>query len=247
MKKLRADTLLFENGFVKSRQEAQRRILAGEVWVGDKRVDKAGTRLDAETELRLTGHSLPFVGRGGLKLQAALQAFHVDVTRRVAVDIGASTGGFTDCLLQGGAQRVYAVDVGYGQLDWKIRQDARVVVLERTNARYLTREILPVAPDVAVMDVSFISVKKVLPALVPLMQKTARLIILVKPQVEVGKNEIGRGGIIRDPEKHQRVIDDITAFCRTLSLKNGGCIPSPVLGAKGNREFLLLETRQWEA
>jgi len=246
-KKSRADTLLFENGLVKSRQEAQRRILAGEVWSGNKRVDKAGTRFDTKTIFRLTGHSLPFVGRGGLKLQAALQAFHVDVSGLVAVDVGASTGGFTDCLLQQGAQKIYAVDVGYGQLAWKIRQDTRVVVLERTNARYLTREILPVVPDLAVIDVSFISVKKILPALVPLLKETARLIILVKPQFEVGKNEIGKGGIIKDPEKHQRVIDDITAFCRTLSLKNEGCIPSPLLGAKGNREFLLLEVRQWES
>jgi 23S rRNA (cytidine1920-2'-O)/16S rRNA (cytidine1409-2'-O)-methyltransferase len=245
-KKIRADALLFESGLVKSRQEAQRRILAGEVWAGDKRIDKSGMRLDTATTLRLTGHSLPFVGRGGLKLQAALQAFQVDVTGRIAVDVGASTGGFTDCLLKQGIQKVYAVDVGYGQLDWKIRQNPRVVVLERTNARYLTRELLPDAPDIAVIDVSFISVKKILPGLVPLLKHSARLIILIKPQFEVGKNEVGKGGIVKDPQKHQHVIDDIVTFCRTLELKAEGCIPSPVLGAKGNREFLLLETRIWE-
>ena len=235
-----------ERGLVKSRPEAQRRIMGGDVWLGDRRVTKAGALLPETAELTLKGAALPFVSRGGLKLEAALEAFKIDVKDRVALDIGASTGGFTDCLLQRGARRVYAVDVGYGQLDWRLRKDPRVVVLERTNARYLSEKDIPEPVHVAVMDVSFISVRKIIPAVHPLLAQGAAMILLVKPQFEVGKGEVGKGGIVRDPGKHSRVVAEITAFCETLGLTPGGHIPSPILGAKGNREFLLMVMKPWD-
>jgi len=246
MKKIRADRRLIESGLVKSRQEAQRRILAGEAWLGDQRITKSGALIPEMAEIRLVGDPLPYVSRGGLKLAAALEAFNLDIKNRVALDIGASTGGFTDCLLNHGAKRVYAVDVGYGQLDWKLRQDDRVIVLERTNARYLKQETIPETIQVATVDVSFISVKKIIPAVNPLLSPGANVIILIKPQFEVGKAEVGKGGIVKDPQKHQRVIDDITAFCQNSGFTVVGCIPSPILGAKGNREFLLLVVKPWE-
>jgi len=240
MKKIRADILLAASGLVKTRQEAQRRILGGDVWLGDKRITKAGTLLPVNAELRLTGTALPYVSRGGIKLAAALTSFAIDVEGRIALDVGASTGGFTDCLLQHGASRVYAVDVGYGQLAWKLRQDPRVVVIERTNARYLTRKEIPEPIDITTIDVSFISVKKILPSILPLLAPSAIAIILVKPQFEVGKGEVGKGGIVKDPEKHRRVMDDIADFCEELGFRIQGYCPSPILGAKGNREFLLV-------
>ncbi|MBW1659657.1 MAG: TlyA family RNA methyltransferase [Deltaproteobacteria bacterium] len=246
MKKVRADKRLVDSGLVKTRQEAQRRIMKGDVWLGTQRITKSGTFVSETAELRLTGEALPYVSRGGLKLEAALKAFHIDVRDRVALDIGASTGGFTDCLLQRGASRVYAVDVGYGQLDWKLRNDPRVVVIERMNARYLSKNEIPEPIHVAVIDVSFISVRKIVPVIHPLLAPGAAMIILVKPQFEVGKGEVGKGGIVKDPEKHQRVIDEITAFCENQGFKPLGHIPSPILGAKGNREFLLAVMKSWD-
>ncbi|RTZ91467.1 MAG: TlyA family rRNA (cytidine-2'-O)-methyltransferase, partial [Deltaproteobacteria bacterium] len=196
-------------------------------------------------ELRLTGNPLPYVSRGGLKLEAALKAFNLDVRDHVALDVGASTGGFTDCLLQHGAKRVYAVDVGYGQLDWKLRQDPRVIVIERTNARYLTREIIPESIQVATMDVSFISVTKIIPKIREFLSPGATLVCLVKPQFEVGKGEVGKGGIVKDPEKHRQVLEKIVTFCKELGFTILGWIPSPILGAKGNREFLLAGKQPW--
>ena len=246
MKKVRADKLLVESGLVPSRHEAQRRIMSGDVWLGDHRITKSGTLLPETAKLTLKGDALPYVSRGGLKLEAALNAFQIDVRNLAALDIGASTGGFTDCLLQRGARRVYAVDVGYGQLDWTLRQDPRVVVIERTNARYLTDEVIPEPIGVAVIDVSFISVKKIIPAIDDFLAPGSVTIILVKPQFEVGKGEVGKGGIVRDPEKHQRVLRDITAFCKERGLAILGHIPSPIRGAKGNREFLLAVRKPWE-
>ena len=220
--------------------------MKGDVWLGTQRITKSGTFVSETAELRLTGEALPYVSRGGLKLEAALKAFHIDVRDRVALDIGASTGGFTDCLLQRGASRVYAVDVGYGQLDWKLRNDPRVIVIERMNARYLSKNEIPEPVHVAVIDVSFISVRKIIPVIHPLLAPGATMIILVKPQFEVGKREVGKGGIVKDPEKHQRVIDEITTFCENQGFKPLGHIPSPILGAKGNREFLLAVMKSWD-
>ncbi len=246
MKKVRVDKKLVESGLAKSRQDAQRRVLAGDVWCGNQRIMKSGTLISENMVLRLTGTSPPYVSRGGLKLEAALKAFYLDVRDRTAIDIGASTGGFTDCLLKHGARCVYAVDVGYGQLDWKLRQDKRVIVIERTNARYLTSEIIPEPIQAFTIDVSFISLKKIIPAVVPLLVPGGWGIMLIKPQFEVGKGEVGKGGIVKDPDKHKRVIDDITAFCQNLGLTIIGHIPSPILGAKGNREFLLAVSKPWE-
>ncbi len=246
MKKIRADKRLVDSGLVKTRQEAQRRIMKGDVWLGNQRITKSGTFVPETAELRLTGETLPYVSRGGLKLEAAVKAFHIEVKGSVALDIGASTGGFTDCLLQHGARRVYAVDVGYGQLDWKLRQDPRVIVIERTNARYLTENEIPEPVHVAVIDVSFISVRKIIPAIQGFLAPEAAMIILIKPQFEVGKGEVGKGGLVKDPEKHRRVIDEITAFCEKQGFKPLGHIPSPILGAKGNREFLLAVTKPWD-
>ncbi len=237
--------MLLNKGWAKSRQEAQRRILAGEVWWGDRRISKPGTLLPKEVELRLKGTPTPYASRGGVKLKAALRAFSLDPKGKTALDVGASTGGFTDCLLQHGATHVYAVDVGYGQLDWKLRQDPRVTVLERTNARYLTAEIIPEPIALFTVDVSFISLTKILPPIDSLLMAGGWGVILIKPQFEVGKGEVGKGGIVRDPEKHRRVVREITVFCRHLGWKDLGCIPSPLLGAKGNREFLLAVTKPW--
>ncbi len=238
--------MLLDAGLVKSRQDAQRRILAGEVWWGDQRITKPGAMIPEEATLRLRGAPHPYVSRGGLKLEAALKAFSLSPEGKTALDIGASTGGFTDCLLRHGARRVYAVDVGYGQLDWKLRQDERVTVLERTNARYLSREAIPEPAQVFTIDVSFISLTKILPALIPLLDPGAWGVMLIKPQFEVGKGEVGKGGIVKDPAKHARVVTEITAFCRARGLLEIGSIPSPILGAKGNREFLLAVSLPWE-
>ena len=246
MKKTRADKRLVEAGLVKSRQEALRRIMRGDVWLGNQRIDKAGTLVPENATLRLTGEAISYASRGGLKLEAALKDFSIGVEGRVALDVGASTGGFTDCLLQHGAARVYAVDVGYGQLDWRLRQDPRVIVIERTNARYLSNREIPEPVHIVTIDVSFISVKKIIPPLKPLLAPGAVMVILVKPQFEVGKGEVGKGGIVKDPEKHRRVLESVTAFCIQEGYTPVGQRPSPILGAKGNREFLLVVRKPWE-
>ncbi len=245
MSKIRVDKKLVESGLVKSRQEAQRRVMAGEVWMEDQRITKPSTMIPMTAEIRLSGAELPYVSRGGLKLEAALTAFSLDPKGKTALDIGASTGGFTDCLLQHGAKHVYAVDVGYGQLAWCLRQDDRVTVIERTNARYLTDAVIPGPVQVFTVDVSFISLKRILPAVFPLLSPGGWGVMLIKPQFEVGKGEVGKGGIVKDPEKHRRVIGEIRAFCRQLGLKEIGWIPSPILGAKGNREFLMAAEKPW--
>ncbi len=245
MKKIRADKKLAESGLVKSRQEAKRKILAGEVYCGTQRIMKPGDLVPETLKLRLIGPSSPYVSRGGTKLEVALKAFSIDVRGKTALDIGASTGGFTDCLLKYGASRVFAVDVGYGQLDWKLRQDPRVVVIERTNARYLTKHKIPDPIEIVTLDVSFISVKKIIPAVQPFMTPGAWMIVLIKPQFELERGEVGKGGIVRDPDKHRRAIKTITTFCETHGFTTKGQIPSPILGAKGNREFLLAAFKSW--
>lgn len=238
MAKERADRLLVDRGLVSSRERARALIMAGEVVIGDHKVDKPGQLVDVELEIRIK-EDIPFVSRGGLKLQKALDHFAIDVTGLVAIDVGASTGGFTDCLLQRGAVKVFAVDVGYGQLAWKLRQDERVVSLEKTNIRYLEPGQLTELPDIAVIDASFISLDKVLPNTVRLVKSRGSVVALIKPQFEVGRGEVGKGGVVRDPEKHAAVIDSVCALAENLQLEVLGVTESPITGPKGNREFLL--------
>lgn len=238
--KQRLDKLMVERGLVPSREKAQALIMAGQVVVGDHAVDKAGQQVPADAEIRIKGELLPYVSRGGLKLKKALDEFGIDVTGLVVLDVGASTGGFTDCLLQAGARRVIAVDVGYGQLAWKLQRDERVVSLEKTNIRYLTPEQLGAVPDMAVIDASFISLTKVLPATVRLVRPGGRIIALIKPQFEVGRGEVGKGGIVRDPASHAKAVDGVREAAQEMGLEVAGVCDSPITGADGNREFLIL-------
>ena len=238
-KRERLDTLLVERGLVASREEGRRRILAGEVLVNDQPLAKAGTLVDASTPIRLRGKAVPYASRGGVKLERALSEFQVDVNGKIALDVGASTGGFTDCLLAFGARRVYAVDVGYGQLDWKLRNDPRVVVLEKRNIRYLKADELPQPPELATIDVSFISLRLVFPPVRSLLAPAGEILALIKPQFEVGKGKVGKGGVVRQHEEHLRVIEEIKEAAAALQLKVVGVIESPLLGPKGNREFFI--------
>jgi 23S rRNA (cytidine1920-2'-O)/16S rRNA (cytidine1409-2'-O)-methyltransferase len=237
-KKQRLDLLLVEKGLVGSREQAKRLIMAGEVLVDEQVSDKPGRAVPADAVLRVR-NAPPFVSRGGLKLAGALDDFGFDVAGLTAVDVGASTGGFTDCLLQRGAVRVYAVDVGYGQLAWKLRQDPRVVVIERTNIRYL--EALPggILADLAVIDASFISLALVLPATLRLLTPDAQVVALIKPQFEAGKGAVGKGGVVRDPRVHRRVLMEIISLARQLALIVAGLTVSSAPGPAGNIEFLI--------
>lgn len=236
--KVRADKLLTDRGLVPSRERARALIMAGQVIVGDHKVEKAGQLVDDALEIRIK-NDIPFVSRGGLKLEKALVEFGIDVTGLIVMDVGASTGGFTDCLLQRGAARVFAVDVGYGQLAWKLQKDERVLSLEKTNIRYLQPETLPAVPDMAVIDASFISLDKVLPNTLQLVKSQGAIVALIKPQFEVGRGEVGRGGVVRDPEKHAAVIDSVCLLAKGLDLEVKGVTESPITGPKGNREFLV--------
>jgi 23S rRNA (cytidine1920-2'-O)/16S rRNA (cytidine1409-2'-O)-methyltransferase len=240
MTKQRLDKLVLERDLVTSIDRARALIMAGQVVVGDHTVDKAGQQVKRDVEIRLKGDNLPFVSRGGLKLRRALDEFGVDVTGLVAVDVGSSTGGFTDCLLQAGAVKVFAVDVGYGQLAWKLQQDTRVVSMERTNIRTVTPDQLDELPEMAVIDASFIALAKVLPATVGLLKPGGWIIALIKPQFEVGKGEVGKGGIVRDSAAHEKVIEDVRQTASDLGLNVAGLCESPITGADGNREFLIL-------
>jgi len=237
-KKERVDKLLVERGLAPSRQRAQALLMAGLVLVNDQPVTKAGTRVAVDAAIRLRGKDHGFVSRGGLKLQGALDQFGIDPTGRVCADLGASTGGFTDCLLQRGAARVYAVDVGYGQLAWTIRQDERVVVMERTNVRHLTG--LPEPIDLIVGDLSFISLKLVLPAIATLCGPGAELVLLVKPQFEVGRANVGKGGLVSDPEARAAAVRGVLADAEAAGFSARGEMVSPITGAKaGNVEHLI--------
>lgn len=235
----RLDRVLVTRGLASSREQASRMILAGTVRVNGVLTDKQAALVPAEAAIDVALGTVPYVSRGGGKLAAALDAWSVDPAGLVAMDVGASTGGFTDCLLQRGARRVYAVDVGYGQLDWKLRQDARVVVLDRQNIRYLDRAAVPEPVDLAVIDVSFISLTLVLPCVAPFLGRPARVIALVKPQFEVGKGQVGRGGIVRDDEQRRAVTAKVLACAESLGFRSLGVLDSPVPGQKGNREILL--------
>lgn len=242
MKKERIDKLLTEHGFAESRSKAQALVMAGVVLVDEKRVEKPAETYSPEAKIRIKGESAEskYVGRGGLKLERALEHFHICVEGYICLDVGASTGGFTDCLLQNGAGKVAAVDVGTNQLAWKIRSDPRVESRENVNARHLKTEDFEELFDLIVMDVSFISATRILAALVPLLKPGGRIVTLIKPQFEVGRGEVGKGGIVRETEKHERVIDEVNRFAVGCGLKVGGVVDSPILGAEGNKEFLAL-------
>jgi 23S rRNA (cytidine1920-2'-O)/16S rRNA (cytidine1409-2'-O)-methyltransferase len=239
---IRLDALVVERGLAASRERARALILAGDVRVGGRPITKAGTAVPRDAEVTVAAPDHPYVGRGGLKLAHALDTFGVAVEGRLALDIGASTGGFTDVLLQRGAARVVALDVGHGQLDWKIRSDPRVDVIERVNARTLTAADLPPALtsfDLVTVDVSFISLRQILPALPPLLRPLADVVVLVKPQFEAGRAEVGKGGIVRDAVVHARVVEEVAAAADALGLGRAGTTDSPIAGMEGNREFLL--------
>ena len=230
---------MVERGLVESRARAQALILAGQVLVREQRIDKAGQLIDADAEIRIKGDTLRYASRGGLKLEAALREFHVAPEGKQCLDIGASTGGFTDCLLQHEAARVWALDVGHNQIVWRLRQDARVIVMEGVNARNLTSDLFPVLFQLATIDVSFISLTKIFPAVKKCLTPNADCIALIKPQFEVGKGEVGRGGIVTDPAEHKRVLNEITQAAIETRFYPAGVIESPILGAEGNREFFM--------
>jgi 23S rRNA (cytidine1920-2'-O)/16S rRNA (cytidine1409-2'-O)-methyltransferase len=237
-KRERLDKILVERRLVDSREEGRGRILAGEVWVNDQPVTKVGTRIDESAAIRLKPTSL-YVSRGGIKLARALQEFSVDLNGKIVLDVGASTGGFTHCVLAHGAKQVYAVDVGYGQLHWKLRNDPRVLVLERTNIRYLNVSELPGPADLATIDVSFISLRLVLPQVRTLLSTDGAIIALIKPQFEVGKGKVGKGGVVRFHQEHMRVVDEISDAATRLGYNVCAVIESPLLGPKGNKEFFI--------
>jgi 23S rRNA (cytidine1920-2'-O)/16S rRNA (cytidine1409-2'-O)-methyltransferase len=235
----RLDKILVDRNLAESRERARALIMAGLVVVDDHAAGKAGQLVSLDADIRLKGEAIPFVSRGGLKLAKALEIFAVDVQGLVAIDVGASTGGFTDCLLQHGVRKVFAIDVGYGQLAWKLQQDERVVNMEKTNIRYLDADMLDEVPDIAVIDVSFISLDKVLPRVSGLVKDGGRIVALIKPQFEVGRGEVGKGGVVRDSEKHQKVITAVHSLAENLGLLVCGITESPILGPKGNKEFLI--------
>jgi len=238
--KIRLDQLLVDRGLVESKSRAQALIMAGLVYSGEKRLDKPGLSLAEDIEIDVRGQDHPWVSRGGLKLAKAIESFPIDPAGKIAIDVGASTGGFTDVLIQNGAARVYAVDVGQGQLAWKLRQDPRVVVLEKTNARHLTAEQIPDPIDLVVCDASFIGLEIVLPAALALTKPQAWLAALIKPQFEVGKGRVGKGGVVREPELHKEVCDRIEAWVGALpGWTVRGIVESPIKGPEGNIEFLI--------
>ncbi len=239
MGKMRLDVLLVERGLMESRERARAAIMAGQVLVDDQKVDKAGAQVKEDAAIRLLGGDLPYVSRGGLKLAKAVETFGIELAGKVMADVGASTGGFTDCALQNGAAKVYAIDVGYGQLAWKLRQDPRVVNRERTNIRYVTPEDIGEPLDFASIDVAFISLTKVLGPVKALLRETGEVAALIKPQFEAGRASVGKKGVVRDAATHERVIREVTAFSRETGFVPRGLTFSPVKGPEGNIEYLL--------
>ena len=236
--KTRLDVLLTERGLLDSRQKAQATIMSGIVFVTGQRVDKVGTAVANDAQIEIRGATLQYVSRGGLKLEKAMQTFPLDLHDKICADIGASTGGFTDCMLQNGAKKVYAVDVGYGQLDWKLRNDARVVCMERTNARYLTHEEIPDELDFASIDVSFISLKLIFPALYGLLRQGGEIACLIKPQFEAGREKVGKKGVVRDPAVHLEVLEHFLIHAKENHFTVLGITYSPIRGPEGNIEYL---------
>lgn len=244
MKKERLDALLAAKGFFESRAKAQAAIMAGQILVNDQKIDKPGTQVPEDASIRILGDKLPYVSRGGLKLEKALKIFPISIKDKVIADIGASTGGFTDCALQNGAAKVYAIDVGYGQLAWKLRSDERVVNMERTNVRYLEKEHLTEMVDAVTIDVAFISLDKVLPAVHKILKPDGFVIALIKPQFEAGKENVGKKGVVRDPKVHEAVINNVIAFAKNEGFGIAGLEFSPIKGPEGNIEYLLYLTLQ---
>lgn len=238
MAKKRLDVLLCERGLMESRQKAQAVIMAGQVYVGGQKVDKAGAQTEETAEIEVRGKTLAYVSRGGLKLEKAMQSFPIVLSGAICGDIGASTGGFTDCMLQNGAAKVYAVDVGYGQLAWSLRSDERVICMERTNARYLTHEQIPDELDFASIDVSFISLRLILPAVRGLLKPDGHVVCLVKPQFEAGKEKVGKKGVVRELSTHIEVLENFLSLARELGFTVENLTYSPVKGPEGNIEFL---------
>lgn len=242
--KVRLDKLLVDRGLAPTRERARAIILSGIVLVDEEMRDKAGVLIAADAAIRIKGEDHPYVSRGGVKLKAALETFNVSVHGLICLDVGASTGGFTDCLLQDGAAKVYALDVGYGQLAWRLRQDPRVTSIERTNVRYFDGRGLDEPIDLAVIDASFISLKLVVPAVLPLIRADAVLLALIKPQFEVGRAAVEKHGVVRNPELHRQVIEEMKAFFDQIELHVLGTCPSPILGPAGNREFFIYARRK---
>ncbi len=238
MKKVRLDQLIFDLGLTESRERAKTTVMSGLVFVDGKRIDKPGTQVSPDSKIEVKGSAIPYVSRGGLKLEKALKVFHIDPTGMHCIDCGASTGGFTDVLLKNGAEKVFAVDVGYGQLAWSLRQDERVVNMERTNIRHISPEQIPEALDLAVADLSFISLKLVLPAISSVLKDKAELVCLIKPQFEAGKDDVGKKGVVRDESVHLAVIESILDFVPTIGLTVLGLDYSPIKGPEGNIEYL---------
>lgn len=241
--KKRLDQILMERNLFPSREKARSAIMTGRILIHGQKVTKAGTMVPDDAAIEIIGNDLPYVSRGGLKLEKAIALYHLDLKGKVVLDIGASTGGFTDCALQNGADKVYAVDVGYGQLAWSLRSDSRVVVLEKTNARYLTKDQIPESVDFIVIDASFISQKKLIPNLLQFMKKDASFITLIKPQFEAGRDQVGKKGVVRDPAVHIEVISDLITFFHQQGLGVQGLTFSPIKGPEGNREYLALLNR----
>lgn len=240
VKKLRLDALLVERGIAPTVEKARALIMAGAIKIETTCMDKAGVLVSPDAHISIKGENHPYVSRGGLKLKGALEHFALDVTGEVVLDVGASTGGFTDCLLQSGARKVFAVDVGYGQVAWKLREDPRVVVIERTNIRHYDGADLTRKPTLAVIDVSFISLKTVIPAVLPLIADHARILALIKPQFEAHRDEVGKNGVVEDAEVHDRVVGEIVLFCQSQHLNMKGTCASSLLGPAGNKEFFIL-------
>lgn len=241
--KIRLDRLILERGLVDSRERGQALIIAGQVLANGQKLDKSGALVPEDAEIRILGERLPYVSRGGLKLESALREFGVAVAGRTAIDVGASTGGFTDCLLQHGCGKVYAVDVGYGQIAWKLRQDPRVVVIERTNIRTMDPSLIPAPVDIVVIDASFISLEKILPSIMHFLGPRSDLIALIKPQFEVGKGLVGKGGIVRDETARAAAVEKVKAFFQETGFEVRGLIPSPITGQDGNVEYLIYGVR----
>ncbi len=237
--KSRLDKILVEKGLAPSRERAQALIMEGKVFVNGMPSPKAGAMVAEDAAIELKGEDIPYVSRGGLKLEAAVKHFNISLKDKTAMDVGSSTGGFTDCMLQNGAKKVYCIDVGYGQLAWKLRQDQRIVLIERTNVRYLERNKIPDEIDIAAIDVSFISLTKVVPAVLEFLKKDGEIIALIKPHFEVGKGEVGKGGIVKDEAKRLKTVEYVRESLESLGLETIGVMQSPIAGQKGNIEFLI--------
>ena len=237
--KVRIDKFLFDTGFAATIESSRALIMAGKVLVNGQKIDKAGALIDADADIRIVGEEIKYVSRGGIKLEKAILEFEADVKDKVCIDVGASTGGFTDCLLQSGAKKVYALDVGYGLLAWKLRNDPRIVNIEKTNIRYLDKSLIKEKADIITIDASFISLTKVIPVIIDLLKPRGIVIALIKPQFELKRWDVGNGGIVKDEAMHMEAVDKIKDFTITLGLEIKGVIESPILGQKGNREFFI--------